>query len=79
MMMLSGLSRMPFDLTFAFNPTGLASNDEPDHGKDEYKNKYGLNKPTHIGSFLSSKITCLFYRRKGAFCYPAFLIQEKRG
>lgn len=47
MMMLSRLSRMPFDLTFALNPTWFAANDEPDHRKDEYENKYGLNKPSH--------------------------------
>lgn len=47
MMMLSGLSGMPFAVTFALNPTWLTSNDEPDHRKDKTKYKYGLNKPSH--------------------------------
>jgi hypothetical protein len=47
MMMLFGLSGMPFAITFALNPIWLTSNDEPDHRKDKSKNKYGLYKPSH--------------------------------
>ena len=43
-MMLSG---MPFNITFALNPTWLAANDEPDHRKNKTENKYRLNKPSH--------------------------------